>query len=89
MSRSYLIKRIQRNTISASLILCVAFLSVLAMAWTANAQTATFFAAKDNATEYKVFRYQVTPTTAPVLSATITDSSLIYPLGLTLGQSGE
>lgn len=62
---------------------------VLASAWTTNAQTATFFAAKDNATEYEVFRYQVTPTTAPVLQATITDSSLIYPLGLTLSPAGE
>ena len=55
----------------------------------ANAQTATFFATKDNATEYKVFRYQVSPTTSPVLETTITDSSLIYPLGLTLSPAGE
>lgn len=54
-----------------------------------QSQTATFFAAKDNATEFKVFRYSVTATTDPILQTTITDASLSYPLGLTLSPQGE
>jgi hypothetical protein len=54
-----------------------------------NAQSAIFFAAKNDATEFKVFRYRVTPTTDPVLESTLTDASLIYPLGLTLSPAGE
>jgi hypothetical protein len=58
-------------------------------ACTVNSQTAIFFATKDNATEYDVFRYRVTPSTSPVLEATFTDPSLKYPLGLTLSPAGE
>ncbi len=54
-----------------------------------QSQTATFFAAKDNATTFEVFRYSVTATTAPVLQTTVTDASLSYPLGLTLSPQGE
>jgi len=52
-------------------------------------QTATFIAAEYNATEFDVSRYQVSPTASPILETTITDSSLSYPLGLTLSPAGE
>jgi hypothetical protein len=81
--------RIRCNVISTSLSVSLILSFVLAMAWTATAQTATFFAAKNDATEYKLFRYEVTPTTTPILERIITDTSMVYPLGLTLSPAGE
>jgi hypothetical protein len=54
-----------------------------------GAHTATFFATKDYSTQHGVFRYQVTPTTSPILNITIADSSTVNPLGLTLSSTGE